>query len=337
MDYRRFVDLREPACAELEGLLARARSSPRALDYAELERLAFLYRQLLHDHSLAAARYSGTAMARRLRGLVLAATHVLHVDSGERLPSLRRFVLRTFPRTVRALAPTIAWMAALFLLGAVFGGTLTLVEPGLAGVFLPAEALEGLERGEIWTDSIFGVTPSSVISSFIAVNNLKVAIVAWAGGALAGIGALWITLFNGLMLGTVLAATARFGMQDPLLEFIAAHGPLELSLIVVSAAAGLHMGRALVVADDVPRGEWLRRAGLDALVVLLGCLPWILLLGFVEGYVSPSRDVPVAAKVLLGLLLEGTFVSWVVFLGRRREAPATEVPTSFAAAAEVPG
>lgn len=323
MDYQRFAELRRDACDEFEGMVERARSSPRDLGYDGLERLAFLYRQILHDHSLAAARFPGTALARRLRRLVVEGTHVLHADQGENLPSLRHFVLRTFPRTLRRLGPTVGLMVALFVTTALFGYTLSTVEPAVAGVFLPPQAIEGLERGEVWTESIFGTTPSSLLSSFIAVNNLKVAIVAWAGGALAGIGALWITLFNGLMLGTVLAITVRFSLHGPLLEFIAAHGPLELTLIVVCAGAGLHMGRALVAAEDEPRSVRLRRAGLEALVVLLGCLPWILLLGFVEGYVSPDPDIPVAGKALLGVLLEATFLSWVLFFGRSPEGSET--------------
>jgi uncharacterized membrane protein SpoIIM required for sporulation len=98
-------------------------------------------------------------------------------------------------------------------------------------------------------------------------------------------------------------------MAGPLFEFIAAHGPLELSLIVICAAAGLAVGRALVVATDRPRAELLREAARDALVVLAGCLPWILLLGFVEGYVSPSQEVGTAFKAALGLLLEALFLT----------------------------
>ncbi len=308
MDYQRFVELRAPICDEFETGLDKIRRR-RGVSYPELERLAFLYRQLLHDHALARGRFPGTALARRLRRLVLAGTHQLQRDTGEHLPSIGRFLSRTFPRAMRRLAPLILLMAGLFLVTALFGFALTSVEPALGMAFLNPGAVEDLKAGRLWTESVFAVLPGATASTMIATNNLSVALTAWAGGAAAGLGALWVVLLNGLMLGAVMATTAHYSMTPSLLEFIAAHGPLELSLIVVSAAAGLQVGRALVMASDRPRSERLRSAGRDALVVLLGCLPWILLLGFVEGFLSPHPELPAATKALLGLTLEVVFIA----------------------------
>jgi hypothetical protein len=72
------------------------------------------------------------------------------------------------------------------------------------------------------------------------------------------------------------------------------------------------MGMALVRATDLPRSIVLRRAGRDSVVVLLGCLPWILLLGFVEGFVSPSDVLAPSAKLALGLALVAAFASWAL-------------------------
>lgn len=310
MDYTRFVALRGPMHDELEAQLERARRRPNDLSYDELETLAVRYRQVLHDHSLASARFPGTAAAARLRRLVLEATHWLHRDAGERLPSLRRFVTTDFPRAMTAAAPAIGVAAALFVVSALLGFAVVAVDPALAGLFLGEEAIDGLHRGTLWTDSIFAAAPAALLSGAIARNNLTVALTAFGGGALAGLGALYVASLNGVMLGSVLALVERFGLGGALLEFIAAHGPLEITLILVSAGAGLHLGRALVAADDRPRAAALRVAGREALLVLFGSLPWILLLGFVEGFVSPSNAVGWRAKLLLGLLLEAAFVLW---------------------------
>ena len=61
-------------------------------------------------------------------------------------------------------------------------------------------------------------------------------------------------------------------------------------------------------------------ASRDALAVLLGCLPWILLLGFVEGFVSPSELFGVPFKAALGLLLETLFLAVAFNPFRRSEA-----------------
>ena len=310
MDYQRFAELRRDALDEFEQGLATARLNPRALGYLDLERLAFRYRQLLHDHALAASRFPGTGIARRLRQLVLEGTHWLQRDTGEHLPTLGGFLTRTFPLACRRLVPQVAVVAALFSLAGLFGYTLTTVEPAMGTVFLSPPAIEDLKRGQLWTESIFAVTPGSAASSLIATNNMKVALTGWAGGAAAGLGAFYVVLLNGLMLGSALATTAHYSMATPLLNFIAAHGPLEISMILMTSAAGLSVGRALVVAADRPRAELLQAAGRDSLVVLLGCLPWILLLGFVEGFVSPSPQISLLFKAALGLLLEALFIVW---------------------------
>ena len=308
MEYQRFAALRQEACRLFEQSLDTARRAPKRLGYDELERLAVLYRQLLHDHALARSRFPGTAIARRLERLVIQGTHFLQRDRGDHLPSLREFLSHRFPDAMARQSGHLVVSASLFVVAALFGFCLAAVDAGLATAFLPAESIDGLARGELWTDSIFAVTPGSVASTKIATNNLGVLLMAWAGGMAAGIGAFWILLLNGLMLGAVLATVARYSMADSLLEFIAAHGPLELSLIVVAAAAGLRVGEAVVRAGELPRGEAIRRAGRDSFVVLLGCLPWIVLLGLVEGFVSPHTGLGVSTKAALGVTLEGLFV-----------------------------
>lgn len=319
MDYARFEKLRRQSAEEFERALATARRRPAELTYEGLEGLAVRYRQLLHDHALAAARYPGTSIARRLKRLVLAGTHYLQRDQGERPPGPIRFFAEIFPAAVHRLTPWIGVTAALFLAATLFGLSLATVEPAVGSTFLTPAMVEGLKRGELWTESIFSVTPGSYVSSRIATNNLSVAITAWAGGAMAGLGALYVVLMNGLMLGVIFATTAHYSMSGALLEFISAHGPLELTLILVSAGAGLALGTSFLIASDRPRAEVIRDASRDALVVLAGCLPFILLLGFVEGYVSPAEVAP-AFKAALGVLLEALFLS----VAWRPLAPAEE-------------
>ena len=330
MNYGTFESLRRPTWARLARLLKRARDSPQTLGYDELEELSVVYRQVLHDYSLATARFPGTEITRDLRRLVLDATHFLQRDSGSRLPSLHRFVTRDFPAAMAKAAPAILVAALLFSATSLFGFALTAQNPSMGAYFVGPQAVQGLEDGELWTDSIFAVTPGAIASSKIATNNLSVALTAWGGGVLGGLGAFWVICLNGLMLGSVLALTAHYSLAHALLEFIGAHGPLEITMILVTAGAGLHIGASMVRATDLPRSVEMRRAGRTGLTILLGCLPWILLLGFVEGFVSPSVDVSVTAKWTLGFLLESIFLFWA-FLSTLQAQAAPAVPTVPAA------
>jgi uncharacterized membrane protein SpoIIM required for sporulation len=307
VEYASFVRMRSSHWDVFEGELRAARDGSRRPGYVEVEDLALHYRQVLHDHALAAARFPGTGAARRLEGLALEGTHWLRWERGDRVAGPVRFLTEHFPRSCAAVLPHVAAAAGLFLAALLFGFGLSVSEPAVGLGLLGPGAVESLKQGHLWTESLTSVVPPEVSSSGIATNNMSVALTGWAGGALAGTGALYVVLMNGFMLGAVLAATLHYSMAGRLLEFVAAHGPLELTLIVVTAGAGLSLGHALIAASDRPRREVASEAGRHALVVLVGCLPWFLVLGIVEGVVSPSPALPPSLKAALGVGLAGLF------------------------------
>jgi uncharacterized membrane protein SpoIIM required for sporulation len=312
VDYQDFVRLRVAVWDGFEQRLRAAHHDPRRLGYDDLEAMALAYRQVMHDHALVAARFPGTGAATRLRRLALQGTHWLQRDTADRLPGLGEFFARRFPLAFRAHALPLAAAVALFATAVVFGAVLAIVQPGAGTALLGPEAVADLRRGHLWTESLVSTVPPAVSSSGIATNNMSVAILGWAGGAALGLGALYVILLNGFLLGLILATTLHYGLAGAMLEFVSAHGPLEITLILTSAAGGLALGRALVAAEDVPRRIALARASRDALVLLVGCLPWFLLLGVVEAVLSPSPVVPAPFKAALGLSLEAVFllVAW---------------------------
>jgi hypothetical protein len=52
----------------------------------------------------------------------------------------------------------------------------------------------------------------------------------------------------------------------------------------------------------------MRQAGADATCLLAGCLPWFLVLGVVESYLSPAPELPAELKAVLGLALLASFL-----------------------------
>ncbi|MBW8873423.1 MAG: stage II sporulation protein M [Acidobacteria bacterium] len=312
MDYARFVRLRRPVWEAFEAQLADirdVRGRLRRAGYGTLEDMALRYRQVLHDHALAGARFPGTAAARRLQSLALEGTRRLTGEGRQRPAGLRTFFNRTFPSAFQRQLGLLGIVVALFLLAAVWGLTMAALRPEIGFAFLGPEAIRGLEEGQLWTSSLVTTVPPALSSSGIATNNLTVALTAWSGGVLAGLVPLYVVLLNGLMLGAILGVTLHYSMAGELLRFISAHGMLELTLILVSATAGLSLGRALVAAGDRPRAQAAREAGRDSLAVLLGCLPWFVVLALVEVFVSPSPEVPAGVKLILGLALEGAFLA----------------------------
>ncbi len=322
MDYATFVARRSAEWQELESLLRRTGARGlRRLAYDDLERLAALHRRAASDFALARERFPRTEIEGRLRQLVFAGHRALSSSHEPLLLRIVRFYRHGFPRIFRERLPTIAFTCAVFLAATLAGYAITAVQPGLVGLFLGPNAIEGVRNGEIWTDSVSQAAPPSVLSSQIATNNAGVALMAWAGGALLGALTAYVIVLNGIMFGSVVALTVNYGLFDRLLAFVSAHGPLELFLITVAAAAGFELTRGQLAFDPRPRRVAFREAGRRSVRLMLGILPWFFVLGLIEGFVSPQMDLPTSAKVVLGILVLATFLAYALGAFSRRPAP----------------
>ena len=198
---------------------------------------------------------------------------------------------------------TVASFLALF--GPLFATlAIGLLLPDIAASALPEETRAHLAQRRLWTDIPEGFRP--LLGPLIIVNNVQVAVTALAGGLTAGALTLYILATNGAFLGTVLAVVQSYGMSGGLLAFAAAHGPLEMSCIVLSGGAGLRLAWALLRPGERSRRDAARLAGTQAVRVMFVVIPALGVAGVIEAFLSPSEaplDVKIAVGVTAGVLL----------------------------------
>jgi uncharacterized membrane protein SpoIIM required for sporulation len=77
-------------------------------------------------------------------------------------------------------------------------------------------------------------------------------------------------------------------MSLKLWEFVAPHGVLELPAIFLAGGAGLRIASGLLFPGYLPRRESLVRAGSEAVQLLLGSIPILIVAGTIEAFVSPT-------------------------------------------------
>jgi uncharacterized membrane protein SpoIIM required for sporulation len=146
--------------------------------------------------------------------------------------------------------------------------------------------VQTIEKREMWTHSIVGIKP--LASSAIMTNNISVGFMTFALGITGGLGTIYMMLFNGLMLGVIGMACHQSGMSLQLWSFVAPHGVLELPAIFLAGGAGLRIATGLLFPGYLPRRESLARAGTDAVQLLLGTIPMLIVAGTIEAFVSPT-------------------------------------------------
>jgi uncharacterized membrane protein SpoIIM required for sporulation len=146
--------------------------------------------------------------------------------------------------------------------------------------------VQTIEKHEMWTHSIVGIKP--LASSAIMTNNMSVGFMTFALGITAGLGTIYMLLFNGLLIGVIGMACHLAGMSLKLWEFVAPHGVLELPAIFLAGGAGLRIASGLLFPGYLPRRESLVRAGSEAVQLLLGTIPILIVAGAIEAFVSPT-------------------------------------------------
>jgi len=312
-DYAGFAARGEPEWAALEGSLQRAREGLTSLDLDEVERLAALHRRAMSDFAYARSHYPGTPVVPRLRQLAFDGHRLLAARREPALKRMLRFFLVGYRECFQSARRHLLIALAVFVGATALGFVVATMQPSFINIFFGPDAIDGIRRGEIWTDSVGSVVPPAVLSSSIFTNNITVALVTWAGGALAGAFTLFALLQNGAMFGSVLAACWQYEMLDRLFAFIAAHGPLELFLIVVAGAAGLMLGEGAVAPGNRPRAESFADAARSSALLMVGTVPWFVLLGLVEGNISPVMTLPTSLKAAVGAILIGVFLAYALF------------------------
>ncbi len=292
------------------------------LPAAEIPGFSARYREVAAD--LARARTYGVDphVTAYLERLVAAGHSALYHGRGARRPPFAQYLLADFPAAVVASWRHVLAAFLLFMVPAAVGFVMLRERPQLAQEIIPPgmvsraeQAAERQAEGIGYAAVESGERP--VIAAAIISNNIRVCIMAFAGGMLAGVLTVLALVFNGLAIGTGFGLFANYGAAGYLGTFVAGHGVLELTAIFISGGAGFRLAHALIAPGD--------RTRVDALVVdgriamrMMGAVVFLLAIaGSIEGLLSTS-DAPnawkyvvsAASAILLGLYFLNGYRAW---------------------------
>jgi uncharacterized membrane protein SpoIIM required for sporulation len=196
------------------------------------------------------------------------------------------FFWYTYPAAFRRNWRHCALATAIFAITGLVGAVLTYQNPDFKVKLLGPQMVETIDRHQMWTHSIVGIKP--LASSFIMTNNMSVGFTTFALGITAGLGTIYMMAFNGLLIGVIGMACWLAGMSLQLWSFVAPHGVLELPAIFIAGGAGLRIAQGLLFPGVLPRRDSLARAGSEAVQLLLGTIPILIIAGLIEAFVSPT-------------------------------------------------
>jgi uncharacterized membrane protein SpoIIM required for sporulation len=137
-----------------------------------------------------------------------------------------------------------------------------------------------------------------------------------AFGILLGIPTLIVLFENAFNVGIDGGLMFSYGRGSEFFGLVLPHGLLELTAVFLAAGAGLRLGWCVIDPGPRPRSMALAQEGRATVGLALGLIVVLLASGVIEAFVTPS-PLDTWARILIGVVAEALFLSYVLVLGRR--------------------
>ena len=122
-------------------------------------------------------------------------------------------------------------------------------------------------------------------------------------------------IFNGLLIGAVGTFVGQNNLAYPFWAFVFPHGSLELPAIFFAGGAGFLLARAILFPGKYRRGDALKFYGSQAVQLVFGIVPMLIIAGTIEGFFSPNPSIPDVIKYLAGM---GLLILLVMYCSRKQ-------------------
>jgi uncharacterized membrane protein SpoIIM required for sporulation len=312
----RFVNEHKDNWRRLEDLLGLVQgNSLRGLSRAEVREFGELYRRAASDLAIARAETRDPQLINYLNSLVIRAHGKIYRAENQGANLIWQFFAQDFPRAFRRTWHYTALAFGIFTLFGVISFLLCYNDLAFADEIGVGEVRFAAEAKMRWWESLN--ESNQIGSSQILTNNILVAFKAFAYGAFFGIGTIYVLIFNGLHIGGVLGVCYKVdaGFANELVNFMVGHGVVELSCIFIAGGAGMLIGYSMINPGDRTRTEALKKNGLEAVRLAIGCAVLLFFAGIIEGFLSPSALPPVV-KIGTGILTGIAMYSYLFLVGR---------------------
>jgi len=133
----------------------------------------------------------------------------------------------------------------------------------------------------------------------ITINNIKVGLFAYVLGIFFGIGTIYITMKNAIMLGSFQYFFYEKGLLWESVRTIWIHGTIEISVIIIAACAGLVLAKGILFPGTYTRLASFINGVKAGLKIVISTVPFFIIAGFLEGFVTRHTEMPDWLAILI--------------------------------------
>jgi uncharacterized membrane protein SpoIIM required for sporulation len=284
------------------------------------EHVAALYRRACEQLALARARAYPAYLVDRLEQLTADGHQLIYQRSEFGYSRLKHLIAYEFPCAVRAHSSYV-WLAlAVFAIPTLVLGWVVYFRPELILAVVDSHTAKTFE--EMYSQNAAAIgrdrgadTDWEMFGYYIA-NNIGVSFQCFASGLFAGIGSLFYLAFNGAYGGAIGGYLTQRGLSETFYSFVVTHSAFELTAIVLSGAAGLRLGHALLVPGRYTRLQSLVRATHESAIIIYGVVIFLIIAAAIEAFWSSAQWIPPFMKYSVAALVWTAVLSYLTLQGR---------------------
>ncbi|MFC4994151.1 stage II sporulation protein M [Rubritalea tangerina] len=286
----------------------------------QIELIPKQYRERCVELSTARHRMYGEQVCEFLNQQVIRGHKVLARSSTSFVQAVFLFLLRDFPKAVRGEWKLFVLCWVFFLVPLI--GMWVSVSYDLEWVrsILGSQGMAELDA--TWSKDSDAVSDfrDETGANFLMFghyihNNIGIDFQIIAGGAIAGVGSLFILLMNGLAIGGAMAYVIEYCDAEKFFCFVSGHSSYELTGMVIAGMAGMRIGLGIISPGRMTRAKALLESGKRGLPLVYGAFVLTFVAACVEGFWSAENFAPVI-KYTVGILGWVALAIYFIFVGR---------------------
>ena len=276
-----FVKQNKSRWEEFEKVVKDQRAAPP-------DRLAELFIQITDDLSYARTHYADSRTTKYLNALASKVHLEIYKNKQEETSRFITFWKYELPEVMYYTRKPLLYSFIIFVIAGIMGAVSAKYDDTFVRLILGDGyvnmTLENIKSGN--PTNVYAGEDELTMFFLITWNNIMVSFRVFVFGIFASLGTGFYLFYNALMVGTFIMFFAVEQQLGQALPVIMLHGTIELSSLVIAAAAGFTMGNSLLFPGTYPRLTSFKMGAVKGLKIVIGLVPFFILAGFIESFIT---------------------------------------------------
>jgi len=298
------------------------------------DRLAEVYVDLTSDLAFAQTHYPNSEITVYLNNICSDLHYKIYRTKREKWSRLITFWTHEVPLVMYENRRLLLLSFVVFLFSIFVGALSQYLDPEFSRTVLGDGYVDmtiyNIEKGR--PVDVYNMDDETPMFLSITLNNIYVSFLMFVSGIFTSVMSAVYLFMNCVSLGSLEVLFYQHGCLGKSLLAVMLHGTLELSAIIIAAAASMAMGNGWLFPGTYSRTTSFVMGAKRGLKIVVGTIPVFIVAGFIEGFLTRHTEAPDALRlafIMLSLVFVLSYFVWLPYRRHREELKKTETKKNF--------